>query len=188
MKYSKRYLEKRRKQLLAGNELKLNKLSLIAQQTFKLLNASCFYPKYEVVFFVGQSLQIVGAVVILNSIKVVNNPSFGQFLAVCPLPHNNVLKDITIPICSRVLPVPYKNIAISMKRATALPPMSSLHCGVGYPSKTMVLFHFAFSTSLGGWANNFATINAIAFMFFIPSFIIIFLQHIFIVSYKTSNV
>ena len=83
---------------LSYGEVKwLNELMLIIKQSLKLLDAFGFSLKDKIVFFVRQANKITRAIVVFNSVKVVDNPIFRELFALSFLPYQDMFKHHTPP-------------------------------------------------------------------------------------------
>ena len=80
------------------------------KQGLKFLDAFSFSLKDKVVFLIRQTEQVLGAVIILDAIKMVDNPSFRQWFPVSFFPNKNMLTNIAIPIGSWMLRFMNKDI------------------------------------------------------------------------------
>jgi len=69
---------------------------LTIKQSLKFLYSFGFSLKDKVVFLIRQTEQVLGAVIILDAIKMVDNPSFWQWFSVSFFPNKNVLTNIKI--------------------------------------------------------------------------------------------
>jgi len=84
---------------------------LIIKQSLKLLYSLSLSLKDKVVLLVRQGYQIARSIIVLNSVKVMNNPAFRQRFAVSFFPYKDMLKDVATFISSRM--VWFKNTNIT---------------------------------------------------------------------------
>ena len=130
------------------------------EQCFQFLYALGFSLKDKVMFFVRQALKIDRAVIVFDTIKVMNYPAFRKWLPVCLLPNKYMFKNIRAGRrCTGMVRCINKNITIVCFVFTAFPTWmvwaSSLinaHC---MPS----IFSGTGHTTCGSWVNLIATIN-----------------------------
>ena len=99
----------------------LKELGLSIEQSLKLLDALCFSLKDTVMFHVGQSHQILRAVIIPDAIQVVDYPSCRKQFVVSFFPNKNMLKDIAIYVSSRVFFPHNFNISSTATTSTTSP-------------------------------------------------------------------
>jgi len=59
-----------------------NKLPLLLDDSFKLLNSFCFSSKNPTVLMIRQGNQILGSIIISNTIEMMNNPIMRQRFAI----------------------------------------------------------------------------------------------------------
>lgn len=95
---------------------------LIIKKSLKLLYSFSLGLKHKVMLFTRKGLQIYRSIVTWYSIKMVNYPSIGQGFAMCLLPNEDMLKNIS-SYSSRMVRFIDTNIAVSYNSAT-LPIMS----------------------------------------------------------------
>lgn len=178
--------DKKTKQLLQENELK--KLVLMIKQAFKFLDTLSLSPKDKVMLLIRETYQIIGAVVIRNTIKVMHNPAPGQWPSICLLPYKDMFKYITIFKSPRVLRLINKNITIRMNGSTALPSVRFFPFGVsGHLAVAPPVNHYTLSASLPLTANKLATIKT-GMAMFLTIFYHICSIHIPIVAYKELDI
>ncbi len=131
------------------------------KQGFKFLDAFSFSLKHKIMLLVGQTEQVLGSVIILDTIKMMDYPSLRQRFAVSFFPDKNMLTNIAISISSLMVRSMNKDIS----RASYLPTFPIMM--FGFPLNQMCYFAIrpssfllATLTSLGEPSTNrFATIN-----------------------------
>ena len=96
---------------LTEEQLSLNEVSLSIEERFQLLDTFSFNLQNEIMFSIRQCYKISWAVVIFNSIQVMNYPTWWQPLSISFFPIIQMLLDITYSICSRMLRHPEVSIA-----------------------------------------------------------------------------
>lgn len=96
-------------------------MSLTIKHSFKFLNTPCFRLKNMIVGFARQGFQVARAVIILNTIQVMNNPSLRQRSSMCLFPNKDMLKDITFLVRSWMTGFEYAYIAQPQFNFTTLP-------------------------------------------------------------------
>ena len=97
----------------------LEQVTLPIQQRLKFLDALLVFRYYQTVLFFRFSKQVRRTIVILYAIVVMNQPSFGQWLAIRFLPNKNMLPDIWFFVCcTRMCRGVNKDIAIAIKFST----------------------------------------------------------------------
>lgn len=101
-----------------GNNLE--KLMLIVKQSLKLLNTLGLSFKDKIVLLARQRYKIFRSVIAFNPIKMMNYPSFRQYLIIGLLPYNNMF--LNIPTLIGMWVVGLINIDITM-RVFVSPPL-----------------------------------------------------------------
>lgn len=91
------------------------------KQGFQLLNAFSFRFKDKFMLTRRQSHQILRAIIRFDTIKVMNYPSFWQWLIMGLLPDKNVLKNITPNRCSRMPSSAYVNVTLPIGNPATFP-------------------------------------------------------------------
>ena len=129
----------------------LKQLMLIIKQCLKLLYAFSLSLQNKIMFFTGQSLKVVRAVIIFYSVQVVDKPTFRQWLTVRFLPYQKVFQNIADFICSWMFWLFNYNIALRGMRSSPFPGW------MGFAPHSFALAGIA-SRGIGG--NFFTTINA----------------------------
>ena len=102
-------------------ETDLKKMPLIIKQCFQFLNALGFSLKQKGMFLGGHSHKIHGAVIIPDTIKVMNYPLPWDRLTVIFFPFKNMLSNISTFVCSLVRWKVYKYITRFNSDPTAFP-------------------------------------------------------------------
>ena len=102
----------------------------MVKQCFKFLNSFSFRLKNKIVLLIRESHKVAKSVIVLNTIKMVNNPTIGQRFLVCGFPNNNMLTHIAITISSRMVFSKNQSISIMMPCVTTFPP------GIAFPPCT----------------------------------------------------
>lgn len=93
------------------------------KQSFELLNTLRFSLKHKVMLFIGQSYQVARSIIMLEPVKMMDNPPFRQRFPVKLLPNKDMLSDISVSICSAVFSAQSKNIATLLSIKAPLPIM-----------------------------------------------------------------
>ena len=96
------------------------------KQGFKFLNTPRLSLENKVMFFVRQAFEVFRAVIILNSIQVVNYPVFRQWFAVSFFPDKNVFQYIASSTSSTVVFFQNENVAIFSLNSPTFPSCSFL--------------------------------------------------------------
>lgn len=78
----------------------LEELRLSIKLGFKLLYTFGLSLKHKIVFFIRQPFQVSGAVIIFNSVQVMDYPSWGQRFFIRLFPDPNMFQNEAMPICS----------------------------------------------------------------------------------------
>lgn len=154
----------------------LKQLPLLPKQRFQLLNTLCFSSQQKKVLFRRQRNKILGAIVVLNSIKMMNYPAFRQKLVVGLLPHQDMFTNIPPCVCSWVVREMHKYIIPMSISATS--PIKT--AGV-----TLVkIIDMAWLASSRTIIYCLATITALAGVFFFPLFHSFPFWHTLSIAYK----
>lgn len=147
-------------QLKAKGELK--ELLLSVKQGFQLLNTTGFGFQDKEMFSIRQALQIYRMVIILNSIEMMNNPTFRQWLTMSLFPNEDMFSHISIVHSSRVFRVVGMDIATTIFNLASFPIVmvfslseKSREDFTSFPSP----FHIARATANCSTINNFPAIN-----------------------------
>lgn len=93
------------------------------KQSFELLNTLRFSLKHKVMLFIGQSYQVARSIIMLDPVKMMDNPPFRQRFPVNLLPNKDMLSDISVSICSAVFSAQSKNIATLLSIKASVPIM-----------------------------------------------------------------
>lgn len=117
------------------------------KQGLKFLDMFSFGCKYTPVFSIRQTYQIRGAIVMRDTIEMMNNPTFRKLFIMEPFPNINVFIDISCLISSMVITHANSYITIFTLRPAALP------IGVFFPTD----HRFLFPTTFFPLNNNTAT-------------------------------
>jgi len=81
----------------------LKQLGLSVDQCFKFLDTFSFGSQYEKMFSTWHTCQIRGSVIIFDSVKMMDVPTFRQWLTVNRFPYKNMFFNVRIPSgCSRM--------------------------------------------------------------------------------------
>ncbi len=129
------------------------------QKGFKFLDAFSFSLEDKVMLLVWQSLQVLRAVIILNPIKMMDNPSFRQRFSVSFFPYKSMLANITFLVSLWML----RSIHIYITLA---------RCFAASPIISWLAFNVASSTSKSSEVTWFTAINTRVLPFLSPSTII----------------
>lgn len=138
---------------------------MIIKHSFKFLNTFCFGLKDEIMFLVRQGLQINWAIIVWNTIKVMDNPTIRQRLAVSFFPYKDVLKNVTLLFySSRMVRSIYQDIAIGSYNATTFPVrglMTSLELLLVYSAYSPSINHSTMPAPCSWVRNHSTTIYAL---------------------------
>lgn len=93
------------------------------KQCFEFLYTLRLSLKHKVMFFVRQTYQVAGSVIMLDPVKMMNNPPRRQRFPMTLLPDKYMLSDISISICPGMFRAQNENIAILLSIKTSLPIM-----------------------------------------------------------------
>ena len=93
---------------------------MTVKNSFQFLNTLCLGLKNKGMFLARQAYQIARAVVVSDTIKVMDYPALRQWFAVCLFPDKDMLKDISLFTCSWVVRSVYQYIA-RVHSASTLP-------------------------------------------------------------------
>ena len=74
----------------------LEKLLLMIKQGLQFLNSFCFSLQNKSVFLFRQGNKIINPVICFDTIKMVNNPSFGQGFVMGSFPNKNMFSNISV--------------------------------------------------------------------------------------------
>lgn len=149
-----------------------HKLLLSIKEGFKVLNPFFFRWNHKQMFFTWHRLQILRAIIRLNTIKMVNNPAIRKTSIMSFFPNKNMLKNIMVFTSSWVLRLPLHHITI---RSKMFPPFTwiplwpfkfSFHTGITARTTAFRVRH-----TLAMWCYLFTTINTIITWLITPSFI-----------------
>lgn len=142
------------------------------QKGFKFLNTFSFSLKHQIMFFIWESNQINRTIIRFNSIKVMNNPAFGQRFIMAFLPYHYMFKYITFTLCSKMRRIIYQHITTSLYRTPTFPHMRFIAfvkvlfpMMTNRPSMNMATVH---TSNRRGMAYFPSAIYAIFRMFFPP--------------------
>lgn len=80
----------------------LNQLTLPIQKSLKFLDAFCFGIKYAFMFPVWQSYQIFNSIIVFDTIKMVNYPSFRQQFSISIFPNHSMFSNVST-LASKVM-------------------------------------------------------------------------------------
>lgn len=109
---------------------------MISKRCFQFLNMFSECRDKKNVLSVRQTHEITWSIIRFNSIKVVNNPAFRQWLAMSLFPDKNVFLNITSFVCSFVFGGIYIHVIVLYTDAT-------FPLGVVSSSKNFTLIHSA---------------------------------------------
>lgn len=142
-------------------ETTLEQLALLSKQCLQFLDALCLSLKEKIMFTAGHRYEVFGSVIIPNTIKMMNNPSFRQWLVMNLLPHQNMFKDIMSSlICSRVVRCPDHNISVTMHGFTTFPSITMTVSTRWFKHACFPkMLCTAISTSQRFWLYQFATVK-----------------------------
>ncbi len=101
-------------------------MTLIIEQCFKLLDTFRLFGQDQAMLERGQAFQINGSIVIPYSVKMVNVPTFRQWLVVSFFPNNNMFKNVALFRGSRMFRFIDDYIAPTMFESTTLPMRTTL--------------------------------------------------------------
>ena len=118
----------------------LDKLWLIVQERFQFLNALGFCLKDKVMFSTWQCDEIDDSVIILDTIKMVNDITIRQGFLMIALPDKNMFLNITLIICSRMVFVLHHNITRFVFESTSSPTRMGSMEQILFHSTTMTPF------------------------------------------------
>lgn len=159
------------------------------KQSLKFLNSFSLDTQNQEVFPRGQGNQINGAIITLDTVQVVNNPTIGEWFIVNLLPNKNVLHHITILISPRMSE--FFNMYISSTCfSSSTPPTSVGSTTRKYPMFKTILRCLKYGNSTNGagvrifTSPSFATFRCLLFMFAVifPSIFLCLFTHITIIS------
>lgn len=160
----------------------LKQLMLIIKKGFKFLNALSLGLKNMKVLFTRQRNQVVGAVIIPNTIKVMNNPTRRYLLLVRCFPYQDVLPSIWM-VLSSLARVIYHHITQGIPISSTLPVCAIFaKARTHLPRFPQVLPRTA-TASVRILGSRSATINAGMLMGFTPhshNFSIVFPKSFFV--------
>ena len=80
------------------------------KQCFQFLDTLGFSLKHKVMFPIREANQITRAVIVFNSIEMMNNPAFRQWFAMSFFPDNDMLPNKSVSVGSDMFRFSYKNI------------------------------------------------------------------------------
>lgn len=141
---------------------------------FEFLNAFRFSLQYTSMCSIGKRLKINRAIIIFNPIQMMDYPTFRQRIVMCLFPYKDMLQDITISLCSRMIPILYKHVAIFILTLSPLPVMVLLSQLTKWKPVTHVaaitptIFYRARKTAFSPIPNKLAAIQARMHLFFCP--------------------
>lgn len=96
---------------------------MVVKQSFKFLNTLLEFGYYQSMLLFRFSKQIRRAIIILDSIIVMNFPAFRHWSAVSLFPNKDMLKDIAPLNCSWIVRFINKNITVATFNPTPSPGM-----------------------------------------------------------------
>ena len=121
----------------------LKELMLVVEHSLKFLDTLSFRRKNKFMLSLRQGFKITRSVIILNPIKMVNNPAFRQWLIVSLFPNKKMFTDIAIAVCIAMARLVYKYIPIrdtalslSFNKWVSLPPLLSSATFTTFPQST----------------------------------------------------
>lgn len=159
---------------------------MIIKQCLKLLNTLGFSLKNKVVFLIREGYQISRSVVILDSIQVVNEPTFRQAFVIRFFPNHNMFLNMT-PFSSAwmfwhiytyITPVTFCTTTFPKGRVFS----SIFGKFLSYIWAFPALYRSTSPTSNCIVATWLATVNAGMFMLLLPSLRVCFPLHTFIIA------
>lgn len=136
---------------------------LIIEKRLKLLNSFCFSIQQSAMLFVRQSYEVLHPIVIFNSVKMVNDPTIRQELAVSLFPNKDMLIDVAVIICSWMVRLLQQAVAVTIMCYSPSPRGISLTFGkleenIIFPK----LFRATAPTSSRTSEDFLSTVNAIS--------------------------
>lgn len=159
-------------------------MSLVVKLGFKFLDTLILCLKNEIMLFARQRYKIARAIIIFNTIEVVNNPTFGYGAIMSLLPNKNMLCHITPYSCPRMAGVSNLNIPSLILKSPPLPIPAVSSFGVNGVWGILHDSNLSRTTlaSFSAGATHLSAITARMLMILIPFSMP--LLHIFIVPYK----
>jgi len=142
---------------------RLKQLILMVQQAFKFLDTLCLCTKYKIMSSIGQGHQILRAIVVRYSIKVMDNPAPRKRFFVGLFPNKDMLKNIfvVVDIGFGIVWHIYKDITASILKFTTSPRRAI--CPAFF-REALFLYDFSTrATSLRTTRYSFPTINTIIY-------------------------
>lgn len=133
---------------------------MIIKQCFQFLNSLCLCLKKQVVFFVRQGLKINKAIIIFNSIEMMDNPAFRKWRPMCLFPDKNMFQNIAV-VCTRMVRLINLHIALKGFNSTTFPACMIFSLPLRQRGRCPYLFHGARTTALSAWRYSFTTIYTI---------------------------
>lgn len=94
---------------------------MIVEQGFQFLNTLCLSFKNKIMLPVGQGYKVSRAIIMFDSIKMMNYPSFGQWLSVGLLPNKDVFHDIASFLSMRMRWLANINISTCTESSATFP-------------------------------------------------------------------
>ena len=69
---------------------------MIFKKCLQFLDTLCLRLKDKVMFLIGQGYKILRSIIVFDTVKVMNYPTFRQGLTMCLFPNKNMLENITM--------------------------------------------------------------------------------------------